>query len=93
MSLRLALSAALLAGVALVAPAQAAPVPVGATWTEQWITSPDGTPLHADVLLPTARDEREKHPVILSVGPYFGSGTQSAGYSANSAGPSARFRT
>jgi predicted acyl esterase len=93
MKLRLLLTAAALAaGGALVAPAGAAPVPVGATWTEQWITSADGTPLHADVLLPTARGDREKHPVILAVGPYFGSGTQTAGYSATSAGPSARFK-
>ena len=92
MSLRLVLVAAVLAGVALVAPAQAAPVPVGATWTEQWITSADGTVLHADVLLPTAREDGEKHPVILSVGPYFGSGSQTITYSATNSGPSARFR-
>ena len=66
-----ALSAALV-GVAL--PARAAPIPPGATWEQVWFPSEDGTMLHADVFLPSDRDENERHPVILSVGPYFGSG-------------------
>jgi hypothetical protein len=90
--LRLVLSAALLAGVALMVPAQAAPVPNGATWTEQWIESGDGTPLHADVLLPEARKDGQKHPVILSIGPYFGSGSQGGlAYDPSNTGPSDRF--
>lgn len=91
-SLRLVLSAALLAGVALMAPAQAAPVPEGATWTQQWIDSGDGTKLHADVMLPASSKKGQKHPVILSIGPYFGSGSQGApSYGPMEAGPSARF--
>lgn len=90
--LRLALSAALLAGVALMVPAQAAPVANEATWTEQWLPSGDGTMLHADVMLPKERKDGQKHPVILSIGPYFGSGSQNAPvYDPMEAGPSARF--
>ncbi|HWL66520.1 MAG TPA: hypothetical protein VNP73_11150 [Actinomycetota bacterium] len=36
--------------------------------------SEDGTMLHADVFLPKDRKETERHPVILSIGPSFGSG-------------------
>jgi predicted acyl esterase len=91
-AVRLALSAALLTGVALTVPAQAAPVPNEATWTQQWIESGDGTLLHADVLLPKDRSDDQKHPVILSIGPYFGSGSQNApGYQPTEAGPSDRF--
>jgi predicted acyl esterase len=90
--LRLLLSAALLAGVALMVPAQAAPVPEAATWTEQWIDSGDGTKLHADVMLPATSKKGQKHPVILSIGPYFGSGSQKhPSYDAMEKGPSARF--
>ena len=45
--LRLAVSAAVLGRVALVVPAQAAPVDERATWRQQWIASDDGTMLHA----------------------------------------------
>lgn len=90
--LRVVLSAALLAGVALMVPAQAAPVSDEATWTQQWIESGDGTMLHADVMLPADRKDGQKHPVILSIGPYFGSGSQNApAYDPMEAGPSARF--
>jgi predicted acyl esterase len=90
--LRLALSAALLAAVALIAPAQAAPVAEGATWTQQYLPSGDGTMLHADVMLPAGSKKGQKHPVILSIGPYFGSGSQGAPvYDPMEAGPSARF--
>jgi predicted acyl esterase len=89
---RIVLSAALLAGVALMVPAQAAPVPNEATWTQQWIESGDGTMLHADVMLPADRKDGQKHPVILSIGPYFGSGSQNApAYDPMEAGPSDRF--
>ena len=90
-AVRLALSAALLAGVALMAPAQAAPVAEGATWTQQWIDSADGTKLHADVMLPADRKDGQKHPVILSIGPYFGSGSQDTAYDPMNSGPSDRF--
>ncbi|TAL13267.1 MAG: CocE/NonD family hydrolase, partial [Frankiales bacterium] len=89
--IRLALTAALIAGVALMVPAQAAPVSEEATWTEQWIESGDGTPLHADVMLPASRKDDQKHPVILSIGPYFGSGSQGTVWDPQEAGPSARF--
>jgi predicted acyl esterase len=90
--LRVVLSAALLAGVALMVPAQAAPVSEEATWTQQWIESGDGTMLHADVMLPADRKDGQKHPVILSIGPYFGSGSQGApAYDPMESGPSDRF--
>jgi predicted acyl esterase len=73
-------------------PAQAAPVAEGATWTQQWIDSGDGTKLHADVMLPASSKKGQKHPVILSIGPYFGSGSQGApAYDPMEAGPSDRF--
>ncbi|HYI46372.1 MAG TPA: CocE/NonD family hydrolase [Actinomycetota bacterium] len=67
----------LLALVASVLPfttAVADPVPEDATWTQVYFASEDGTMLHADVFLPKDREENERHPVILSIGPYFGSG-------------------
>ena len=89
--IRLALTAALVAGVALMVPAQAAPVSEEATWTQQWIESGDGTQLHADVMLPASSKKGQKHPVILSIGPYFGSGSQGTVWDPQEAGPSARF--
>ena len=89
--IRLALTAALIAGVALMVPAQAAPVSENATWTEQWLESGDGTPLHADVMLPANSKKGQRHPVILSIGPYFGSGSQGTVWDPQEAGPSARF--
>jgi predicted acyl esterase len=58
----------------LMGPAHADPVPNDATWEQVWFPSGDGTMLHADVFLPKDRAENERHPVILSIGPYFGSG-------------------
>lgn len=73
-------------------PGHRRPVSPEATWSEQWITSGDGTQLHADVLLPADRKDGQKHPVILSIGPYFGSGSQNAPfYAPTEQGPSARF--
>ena len=63
---------AVVAGLAVLSPAQAAPVPKGATWTQVWFPSGDGTMLHADVFLPADRRVNDHHPVILSIGPYFG---------------------
>ena len=69
------IAACLLAAlVAAGLPARAEEVPAGATWTQVWFPSEDGTMLHADVFLPKDRAKNEKHPVILSIGPYFGSG-------------------
>ena len=48
--------------------------------------------LHADVMLPKERKDGQKHPMILSIGPYFGSGSQNApGYDPTGEGPSDRF--
>jgi predicted acyl esterase len=81
----------LLVGIAATAPATAAPVPKDASWTETWFPSGDGTMLHADVLLPKGQ-ESTRHPVILSIGPYFGSGSQGAPvYDPTNTGPSDRF--
>ncbi len=44
----------------------------GATWTQSYITEPDGTQLHADVLRPSNLPLNARTPVILSIGPYFG---------------------
>ncbi len=92
-ALRLLAVAALTAGIAVVAPADAAPVPNDATWTEAYITSGDGTKLHADVMLPKNRKANAKHPIILSIGPYYGSGSQdSPSYDPMNEGPSDRFK-
>lgn len=49
-------------------------VPHGASWTQHYFPSADGsgTELHADVLLPQGLAPGEQVPVVLSVGPYFG---------------------
>jgi uncharacterized protein len=52
------------------AAAQAAPPPEGATWTEEYLYSGDGTRLHADVLRPEGLPADAKTPVILTVSPY-----------------------
>jgi predicted acyl esterase len=65
---------ALLVCGGILTPAHADPVPNDATWEQVWFPSDDGTMLHADVLLPKDRADNERHPVILSIGPYFGSG-------------------
>ena len=79
-----------LLGAALVAPkAGAAEVPKGATWEQVWFPSDDGTMLHADVLLPEDRRVNEQHPVILSIGPYFG--TNALNGSPTESGPISRF--
>ena len=80
----------LLASFAVVAPAAAEPVPENATWEQVWFESDDGTMLHADVFLPKDRDKNERHPVIVSIGPYFGSGG-SAPPTPTREGPVARF--
>ena len=65
---------AIVAGLSFLSPAQAAPVPEGASWQEVFFPSADGTMLHADVFLPADRRVNDQHPVILSIGPYFGTG-------------------
>ena len=65
--------AAILTGAALLgaSTAHADPPPAGSTWTEHFISEPDGTTLHADVLRPSNLSPTAKTPVILSIGPYF----------------------
>jgi predicted acyl esterase len=46
-------------------------VQAGATWSQSFITEPDGTTLHADVLRPAGLPAGARTPVILSIGPYF----------------------
>lgn len=53
-------------------PAAADRVPSDATWRMEWFPSQDGTLLRAEVFLPKDREENDRHPVILSIGPYFG---------------------
>jgi predicted acyl esterase len=67
----------------------AAPVPSNATWQQVWFPSEDGTMLRADVLLPKNRQPTDRHPVILSIGPYFGRNALNAG--ALETGPVMRF--
>jgi uncharacterized protein len=59
---------------ALTPPATADPVPEGAEWTQEYFPSEDGTMLHADILRPEGLSDKDKTPVILSIGPYFGTG-------------------
>ncbi len=74
---------------------QNALVPVGASWTEHYFSSPRaGSPtkveLHADVLRPTGLAKGARTPVILSVGPYFSHAGQT-GVETDQTGPSQRF--
>src|ERR1700716_1895354 len=43
----------------------------GASFSQAFITEPDGTTLHADVLRPAGPTPGGRTPVILSIGPYF----------------------
>lgn len=74
MRCRILLPALILSALALAPAAQAANpwyVDAGAKWTQSFITEPDGTTLHADVLRPAQLPASAKTPVILSIGPYF----------------------
>lgn len=70
-------------------PAAAGPVPEGATWTQVWFPSQDGTLLRADLMLPADRADKDRHPVILSIGPYFGRNALNMG--PGETGPVGRF--
>jgi uncharacterized protein len=87
----IALACFALLASALVAPgvARADEVPKDATWHETFFPSNDGTMLHADVFLPKDRRVNDQHPVILSIGPYFGSGGLNGGPAED--GPIMRF--
>ncbi|HEV2814710.1 MAG TPA: CocE/NonD family hydrolase [Solirubrobacteraceae bacterium] len=79
---------ALLALLLVAAPAAAAPVPEGAEWTEEWIATPDGEELHADVLRPVGVNRPT--PVIAIVSPYLGHSVDD-GNESRDPGPSSRF--
>ena len=74
----------------LAAPARAAEVPEGYAYQDLWLTSHDGTQLHAGVFLPADRAEGERHPVLLTITPYTApnGGSTSPG---NLSGPVIRF--
>lgn len=69
-----ALVARVAVGVALVlavaAPVTAEPLTVEYTWTQEYLTAPDGTRLHADILRPAGVAADERTPVILTASPY-----------------------
>lgn len=68
--------------------------PMGSGHHERvWFPSLDGTMLHADVLLPAPPDQAPAGgwPVIVSVGPYFGRGSQNLVWSPTARGPVERF--
>jgi predicted acyl esterase len=82
---------ALLAGLLVTPPpARADEVPKDATWEQVWFPSRDGTMLHADVFLPKKRRVTDRHPVILSIGPYFGTNALN-GSPGTESGPIMRF--
>ena len=54
------------------APAEASHPPRGSTWSEAYLSSRDGTALHADVFRPEGVGEGERTPVLLVVSPYLG---------------------
>ncbi|MBK1787810.1 CocE/NonD family hydrolase [Prauserella cavernicola] len=68
-------------------------VPEGASWTQHYFPSSDGSDveLHADVLLPEGLEEGEQVPVILSTGAYFGHSGQIVDEGWEQTGPSPRF--
>ena len=70
--------AAMMVGAVIttLAPAvHAADVPTDATWQEVYFPSRDGTMLHGDLLLPSDGCPEGGCPVVVSIGPYFGSGS------------------
>ncbi len=83
----------LVGSLTVIAPAaDAAAVPDGAQWQELYFPSKDGTLLHADLLRPAEGCPEGGCPVIVSIGPYFGSGSQGfPAYNPLNAGPSGRF--
>ena len=68
-------------------------VPEGASWSEAYFPSSDGSDveLHADVLRPEHLPADARTPVILSVGPYFAHNGQTGPEGHDRVGPSARF--
>lgn len=74
----------------LAAPANAAPVPAGYTYQDEWFESLDGTRLHAGVFLPADRKPGERFPVLLVDTPY-GARNGGATSPGNSSGHIIRF--
>ena len=74
--LRTALALGLLALVAggTWTPAAGEPPPESSTWSESYFPSGDGIVLHADVFLPKSHRAGDRHPVVLMVTPYAGTG-------------------
>ena len=84
--------AAALLGLALASPAaEATEPPPGATWSEAYFTSSDGTRLHADILRPAGLPADERTPVILTVSPYTNHAAETTDWSPTDRGPSHRF--
>ncbi|HVE74866.1 MAG TPA: CocE/NonD family hydrolase [Mycobacteriales bacterium] len=78
---RLCLAAALACLAALLAvPATAEPIPYGYSHTDAWLTSFDGTQLHASVFLPVGRKATERHPVMLASTPYAAPGASGGAF-------------
>jgi predicted acyl esterase len=50
----------------------AAAPPNGSTWSETYVTTPDGERLHVDIMRPVGLTDADKTPVILVVSPYLG---------------------
>ncbi|UGT45069.1 CocE/NonD family hydrolase [Nocardia yamanashiensis] len=55
---------------AVVVPAGGANAEAGYQWKQEYITAPDGTRLHADVLRPKGLADDQRTPVIMTVSPY-----------------------
>ena len=87
---RLALLLSALILLAVAPAARAADPPPGATWTEAYFPSGDGTVLHADVLRPEHLPKDAKTPVLLTVSPYTSHSGDTA-FDPSSSGPSDRF--
>ena len=93
--------AVLVAALALALPgtalaADAGPAYPDTEWSQAWITEPDGTVIHADVLRhkDVPLDADHKQPVIVSVGPYFNHSGQTGAagdFDPTAAGPNPRF--
>ena len=88
--LALAFVALVIGALAPLSPAGADEVPNDATWQQVFFPSTDGTMLHADVFLPKDRRVNDQHPVILSIGPYFGTNAMN-GEPVTEEGPIMRF--
>src|SRR5690348_12946097 len=80
---------AVLLALVLAAPAAADTVPKGYTYQDEWLTSFDGTQLHAGVFLPPGHKPGDKHPVLMVPGPY-GSPNGASEEPGNLSGPNIR---